>query len=615
MAMHLHGSDWYRTGESDMTQHQRILCILMAVLLALGGLTGVVAAAEEEHQRAASPDDANALSETQRNSISMLNYLAVLSQEINASKNSRLYLEDAYSYLVNNTYPNAVDSRTLSHLTGLLDTLESYRMSGVKRERLSYIYEQQRADALRQAVPNPISVLSVVQAKKLATSALALASMAFDAASSYYSAVAEADMQYLRDGWALDNEEAAMLHSSRKDTFSYMIRIVNDYNLPGDLALSETAVNEFVSWKNNTNIAQRLRFLETNREQYQAFGPYWLVLAGTYYDSGDHARCLEAIAEYERISARIFRQDHELAKVLPQVIVAASNVMEEGDYVQFAARMAERLLSNIDLRDWALRFFAAQTYIELYERTQDKSYLNMAFESTLNNVNYLVNQQRAMNQAYLNKVVDAPIPKGTSSARKKEIQDYNKLLKEERKAALTPIYSPLQLNCDLLFGLAGELELSEEDKGKIDDILHDHGEALFLFAPLDAQYRFGDVAVPDADSMEVAFDGAMLRLPVSQVTHGTGIRVTVTDSGSSSVFEDWKLDHVERGTEGDLNSFVAVYHSPIAKQHTYAATAVVQVDVAPIPDVDQPPLSFRFQAEAAKHLFVFDKVIFTRVLP
>ena len=76
------------------------------------------------------------LDETQRNSISMLNHLAVLTQEINASQNSRMYMEEAYSMLINNTFPNAVDSRTLSQLTGILDTLEKYRMIAVKRERL-----------------------------------------------------------------------------------------------------------------------------------------------------------------------------------------------------------------------------------------------------------------------------------------------------------------------------------------------------------------------------------------------------------------------------------------------------------------------------------------------
>ena len=34
----------------------------------------------------------------------MLNHLAVLTQEINASQNSRMYMEEVYSMLINNTF-------------------------------------------------------------------------------------------------------------------------------------------------------------------------------------------------------------------------------------------------------------------------------------------------------------------------------------------------------------------------------------------------------------------------------------------------------------------------------------------------------------------------------
>ncbi|MCI6290542.1 MAG: hypothetical protein MR620_04475, partial [Clostridiales bacterium] len=102
------------------------------------------------------------LTDEQANAIAMLNYITVLTQDINASKNSRLYLEEAYSSLINNTYPNAVDNRTLSQLAGLLDTMEGYRMIAVKRDRLQYIYEQNQAQAIRAAVPNPLSMISTV---------------------------------------------------------------------------------------------------------------------------------------------------------------------------------------------------------------------------------------------------------------------------------------------------------------------------------------------------------------------------------------------------------------------------------------------------------------------
>ena len=103
------------------------------------------------------------LTDEQRNSIGMLNYLTMLTQEINASKSSRLFLESAYSSLVNNTYPNAVDQETEFRLEELLDQLKNYRMNAVKRERLEFIYERNKAQAIRAAVPNPLGLLSSVQ--------------------------------------------------------------------------------------------------------------------------------------------------------------------------------------------------------------------------------------------------------------------------------------------------------------------------------------------------------------------------------------------------------------------------------------------------------------------
>ena len=194
-------------------KHRSSLVGLVAMALVLVLLTDYSGTAQTTN-----PDAGNSteqLDSTQSNSIAMLNYLTVLTQEIRASKNSRLYLEEAYSSLINNTFPNAVDSRTLTQLNSILDTLENYRMISVKRERLEYIYEQNRAQALREAVPNPLGLLSAVQSFSLAKIAASIAYMAVDAYTSYTTYTAQVDLQYLKDGWALDDEEAVALHKPR----------------------------------------------------------------------------------------------------------------------------------------------------------------------------------------------------------------------------------------------------------------------------------------------------------------------------------------------------------------------------------------------------------------
>ena len=88
------------------------------------------------------------LSPTMRNSINMLNYMTSLTQQVNQEKSNQLFLESAYNSF-DNLYPNSVDTKTQAQITSLMDTIQGYRMISVKRDRLRYIYEQNRAQALR----------------------------------------------------------------------------------------------------------------------------------------------------------------------------------------------------------------------------------------------------------------------------------------------------------------------------------------------------------------------------------------------------------------------------------------------------------------------------------
>lgn len=305
---------------------------ILSVILALIICIGIFPAASAENA---------ALTDEQANAIAMLNYITVLTQDVNASKNSRLSMEAAYSSLINNTYPNAVDNRTLSQLTSLLDIMEGYRMVAVKRDRLEYIYEQNQAQAIRAAVPNPLGLISAVRSYRPSKIAASLAYMAIDSITSYTTYTSETELQYLKDGWALDDEEASVLHESRKGTFAYMINIVGKYALPGDLTLTENSVEEFVKWKNNENVVSRIQFLESNQATYQSYGGYWLLLAQSYYDNGDYSKCLNAIRTYEGMNTRIFRKNYELAKVLPSTISAAEEIYSGAEYAGVAALCAD----------------------------------------------------------------------------------------------------------------------------------------------------------------------------------------------------------------------------------------------------------------------------------
>lgn len=594
-----------------MSLRKTVALVLALLLLFSFAPTGLFA---EE-----TPAAEGELDETQRNSINMLNYLVVLTQEINASQNSRLYLEETYSALQNNTNPNAVDSRTLVEINYLFDTLEEYRMIAVKRDRLQYIYEQNRARAIREAMPDPLVMLNLTlasaqenQNRKMVI--LSAIYTALDSGLNYLDGAREVELQYLQDGWALDDEQAATLHEIRKGTFNYMVETVRDYDLPGELALTEQAVADYVEWENNSNDLQVISFFEDNEATYRAFGPYWLALARRYYNVGDYAACLRAFDAYEQLDMDIFRRDYDLAQALPLAIVAARNVQDDAQYARTAARYVRSILDNTDHDDWALRYFAAQTCVELCALTGDEAYLQQAYDIALSNVNGLVTQQRAANVAYLAEAEKAEAPQGATEAQKKDVEDYNKLLTEERKAELPPTDEALLLNCDLLFALADELGVSDAQRQSIDGILHEDGAPLFLVPPLDSLYWMtGEAQEAPAESIDIGYGRSTVTVPAQYVTDEAAIAVTVTTEDGSVTFEDWTLQKVERKDKDDLASFIATYTSSAAGAHGYAVGSRILIEVTPRAGSGTPAYTAEYEVVRTKKLLVFDDIGFRKV--
>lgn len=526
----------------------------------------------------------------QKNSIAWLNYLAMLSQEINSSKNSKMYLEEAYAALINNTNPANVNELTESHLVSLLDSIEKYRMIAVKRERLQYIYEQNKAKAIKEAVPNPVALLSTAHSFDLKGLVLSVAYMAVDSYSSYSAYNAEIDQEYLKDGWELDDEEAENLHDSRKRAFTYMIDIVRQDNLPGELALNENAITKFVECKNNTNTHQQIQFLESEKETYKFFGSYWLLLAECYYKNNDYRKCLASVEEYENLHSDIFRKDYYLAKTLPLAIVSASEIQPKDKYVETAEKYLEMIIDNTENSEWSLRYFAAEMYIDLYSKTQKERYLRSAYNLALNNVNFLANKQNEINSTYLSAVKEVSIPKDATRKEKNQIKDYNKSLKEKRKTELPEVYEPLALNCDLLFSVADKISLSKSDKQRIDGILSGTDNSVFLTEPVKNLFMFESTDI----NIDSEYDKDKLILPVSCVSDGAIIKVTVSSSGQTFVYDDWTVDKVNRPSD-DFSSFTAVYTSKAAKKCEYNADSTVKVEITNGEYSNSKPLTLNFK--------------------
>lgn len=558
----------------------------------------------------------NDLTETMRNSINMLNYMTSLTQQVNEQKNNQLFLESAYDSF-DNLFPNSVDTKTQAQITSLMDTIQSYRMITVKRDRLEYIYEQNRAQALRKAIPNPVGLLSAVESGSLLKAAASVLYMAVDSASSYSSATTQADLQFIKDGWELNDEESAELHNSTKNALTYMLNMVRDYDIPGDYALNKSTVEDFVSWssKPDSQLERKISWLETNQDTYSEFGPYWLELVKDYYNYENYEKCLEAIKQYESISTRIFRKDQDYAKALPMVIISAKETLDNTEYVDLAANYCQIIHENTDDDDWALRYFTAQIYLDLFTATKDSAYLDEAYNIVRENVVVLVDEQIKLNTDYIAEVQEVQASEDATKREKDEVKKYNKTIKDERKVELPPVSEALYLNTDMLFALAKERDIDVDEQKKIEDILHENGDNIFLTQALDDRFWFNktsDSIVPE--DIEVSFEGGKFIIPASCVTDRSFITVNVSGENGTAHFDEWSVDEVKRPDNStDCAEFKVTYVNKDSDKYKFQEGDTVTIRVTPVAETPEEYMEFQFNVVATKKAVVFDGVKFERV--
>lgn len=563
--------------------------------------------------------DESGLTEQQRNSFSMLYYLAITAEEIRTSKDNRLILDDIYTSLLNDINPGAIDETTQDHLKNLRDIIKSFLNISEKRDRLQYIYNQEKAAAIRDAVPNPLAILSMTNSVNWSRLATSVVYTIVDSYTKYKNANASADQEFLMNGWDLDDEETAEIQKTRERAFDYMVDIVQEYGLDGKLTLNEEAIETFAEISEIETVQQKIHRLEAEEETYSLLGVYWLELADCYYQTDQYEKCLECVDKYSSLATGIFRKDYNYAQILPKAIVAAKETCDGKEYVSRVQAFADSIIENTTTEEWSARYFAADVYLDLYARTGKREYLEAAYDIAYDNVTILLDEQCRLNTVYLEDVQDATVQepdyrfmdekkkeeaKKEYQAEKERLKAYNKALKEARKTELPPLYEPLVLNCDLLFTLADEIGISKEEQSEIEDILHTADNGVFLTDPVNDHYSFTDAR----DEYSIELTKSSIRVPVSLLSAGAKIIVNVSDDGEITTFDDCEVTKVER--QGDtIDTFMATISSKMMKGYKWTENSKVEVSITNSEIGD--PLVFRFKvAEYKDYQLLEDKVEF-----
>lgn len=639
-----------------MSDHKQKIAMLLAAMVTLSILTGcssndksvtgnanepaptvtVVTAIASQAQSSESADENSVpvdssfdvsawtnelgLNEQQRNSFSMLYHLAITAEEIRISRSNRLMLDDIYTSLLNDINPGAVDETTQDHLRNLRDIIKSYLDISVKRDRLQYIYNQDKAATIRSVVPNPLAVLSMTNSldwRKLATSVVYTV---VDSYSNYKNANTAVDREFLLSGWELDDEETSAVQKNRDRAFDYMVDIVQEYGLDGKLTLNEEAINTFAEICSIDVVRQKIRRLESEEETYKLLGNYWLELADCYFETSQYQKCLDCVFRFNALSTGIYRKDFNYVQILPKAVVAAQMTYNGNEYISVISEFADDILENTTTKDWSVRYFAAQVYLDLYQRTFEREYLELAYNIAYDNVAILVDEQRKLNGMYIAPVQEVTIEepdykymneeeqkaaKQEYKAEQKRLKEYNSSLKKARETELPALYEPFVLNCDLLFALAGEMGISEAEQAEIEAILQTDTNGVFLVKPINDRYSFSQST--NAYAIDFSKDG--IDIPVHLMSSEAQVTIAVSENGETLTFDDFVVTKVDRKAD-TFDGFMAHLSSKLMSDHAWMANSKVTVTI--VSSTGTEPLVFQYKVSEYKENFwiIPDKVVF-----
>ena len=257
-----------------------------------------------------------------------------------------------------------------------------------------------------------------------------------------------------------------------------------------------------------------------------------------------YKKCIDAVRQYESNTARIFRKDTELADVVPLVIASAEKVQSTNDYKNTLVHYSDVLERNIRNDNYELQYFLAQMYVKLYDLTKGREWLDKAYKRVYANTSSLVREQNIANDEYFGEYKEIEAPDTATKEEKNEIKQMNKENKEARKYELPPVNQHLLLNCQLLFELANEKKITDEEKRTIDSILHDKTNWLFFTEPLDNLFWYfppSEYKAPDY-SYSIICEGDKFKMDSLLVCDSTDIKMEYSDEKGTKVYDHWDYE-------------------------------------------------------------------------
>ena len=279
--------------------------------------------------------------------------------------NDAIVLEEEYNSINQNAILlDAIkDKEMVELICDIMDAIVSMRIEEKERRFLKEELDQGMSDAMYDAIPNPLNLIS-------ANPISAICNIATAAASSYMNykkAKANLTKKFKRSNWELDKNRMVYLNELNKCLLEKYWVIVDRYKLPDYYRVVEDDVIHLIDRLKDESRERRYAFLKDKdvEETYKFLPVYWYHRGRAAYENGDMVDAMTALGRfqiYEKDYSKILRHN----KTAASVAMLKLNIMMQASAGTFSAADFDEQLKIIERNatkdDWNMFYYAALVY-------------------------------------------------------------------------------------------------------------------------------------------------------------------------------------------------------------------------------------------------------------
>ena len=292
------------------------------------------------------------------------------------SQNNMVVVDEIYQY---DWYWVNDPTLTTPYINEFKKTIKDNKSIDQKRERLQYIYEQNKASTVSSLIPNALHIVNMTMASKNPLQAIiAVSGAALSSISGYVTANQKADLELMQQQWELDEQQVNIFEELSENLRSYLSNVCDKFGFTNEQLASIETLKSLISvcnqydYQNKDQADDLLLKIDTEkfRSELNMFPEFWEALAKAAYGSGQYSLCLEYVNEYESRYVQTMYHDKNYALMMQiKAYCIESEWPDTAEKLIEIKRIADEICRMSPTSDWTSQYFCVLIYQETYERT------------------------------------------------------------------------------------------------------------------------------------------------------------------------------------------------------------------------------------------------------